>query len=159
MNYDKKLLKRKYQKKFFNQITNKKLFVGLCGTNPAGYLKIIKSCGFKQIFLFDNNWHNLNHPSIQKYKVKVRLNNINAFIGNYDFMDLDYCCCINSIKHLLHEVMKIKEFTMTLALRPVSEEKTLSILSKYKRNFLYRVYVEKGCPMMIIYFPSKNNYK
>ena len=56
----------------------------------------------------------------------------------------------------LTKIMKIKEFTLTVALREKGgEEKTLNILRKYGRNFMYRVYRESGTPMMILYFPQQ----
>ena len=151
--YNKKLLKRKYQEKFFNQVKNKKIFVGLCGTNPEGYLRIIKRCKFKRIALFDieeKNLQKLTSTTADLWLYNEDINNNLSYINH--FYDLDYCCCINTIKKHLPKIMKIKEFTITLALRPVSEEKTLEILNSYGRNFMYRVYREGGTPMMILYF-------
>jgi len=156
-NYDKKLLKRKWQEKFFKSSTNKTKFVGLCGTNPLGYIKTIIKAGFNNILLYDLNIKNLQHLAIEKYNVKTVNGDINDSLGiiNGRFIDLDYCCIVDSIKKYLPRIMKIDEFTMTLSLRGASEEKTLNILHSYKRNFLYRVYREGGCPMMILYFPNK----
>lgn len=155
-NYNKKLLKRKYQEKFFSQVKNKNCFIGLCGTNPEGYLRIIKKCRFKKTILFDieqKNLQKLTPITADLWLYNEDINNNLDQTGS--FYDLDYCCCINTIQKYLSKIMKIKEFTLTLALRPISEEKTLKILNSYGRNFMYRVYREGGTPMMILYF-SKN---
>ena len=153
-NYNKKLLKRKWQEKFFKLVKNRYRFIGLCGPNSKGYLKLINKLKFQTILLYDKDVSNLK--LVPRQNNLIRFNeDINNHLDRNAFYDLDYCCNISTIKKYLPKIMSIKEFTITLALRSISEEKTLDILCKYKRNFLYRVYVEKGCPMMILYFPLK----
>lgn len=151
--YDKKLLKRKWQEKFFKLIKTRQRFVGLCGPNSKGYLKLINSLKFQIILLYDKDIENLKAVAPQNNLIKFN-KDINNNLNKKAFYDLDYCCCISKIEMYLSKIMKIEEFTLTVALRPISEEKTLSILQSYNRNFLYRVYREGGCPMMILYFPS-----
>lgn len=153
-NYDDKILKRRWQKKFFEESKNRTRFVGLCGPNAKGYLKLINNLKFQAIILYDKDADNLR--SIPRQNNLVRYNDdINNNLHREAFYDLDYCCTISKIEQYLPNIMKIKEFTMTLSLRGKTEESTLDILHSYNRNFLYRVYREGGCPMMILYFPLK----
>jgi hypothetical protein len=154
-NYDKKLLKRKWQTKFFKLVKNKNRFIGLCGPNSKGYLRLINNLEFRTIILYDTNAKNLRAVTLQSNLVRFN-DNINNSLSVDAFYDLDYCCCISKIEMHLTKIMKIKEFTLTVALREKGgEEKTLNILRKYGRNFMYRVYRESGTPMMILYFPQQ----
>lgn len=154
-NYDKKLLKRKWQTKFFKLVKNKNRFIGLCGPNSKGYLRLINNLEFRTIILYDTNAKNLRAVTLQSNLVRFN-DNINNSLSVDAFYDLDYCCCISKIEMHLTKIMKIKEFTLTVALREKGgEEKTLNILRKYGRNFMYRIYRESGTPMMILYFPQQ----
>ena len=134
-NYDKKLLKRKWQTKFFKLVKNKNRFIGLCGPNSKGYLRLINNLEFRTIILYDTNAKNLRAVTLQSNLVRFN-DNINNSLSVDAFYDLDYCCCISKIEMHLTKIMKIKEFTLTVALREKGgEEKTLNILRKYGRNF------------------------
>lgn len=159
--YNKKLLKRKWQEKFFKSVKNKENFIGLCGPTPKGYLKIINSTGFKNVILVDNDSENLNLNTqvFKNFKKKLNISgqcgNINTMLNKDAFYDLDYCSCISTIRPYLNKIMKIKEFCLTIALRNTGgEEVVLNELFTYNRPFKNRIYREKGMPMMITYFYS-----
>jgi hypothetical protein len=157
--YNKKSKKRQHQLTLFKKAINKDNFIGLCGPTPKGYLRQIKTAGFKNAILVDNDSVYLNQ-NIQVFRdfnkklgVSAQCGDINKMLNKNAFYDLDYCNSIMKLSPVLDKIMKIKEFCLTVALRPISEEKTLGILNKYNRTFLPRVYREDGIPMMICYFP------
>ena len=90
-NYDKKLLKRKWQTKFFKLVKNKNRFIGLCGPNSKGYLRLINNLEFRTIILYDTNAKNLRAVTLQSNLVRFN-DNINNSLSVDAFYDLDYCC-------------------------------------------------------------------
>ena len=73
--------------------------------------------------------------------------NINAF---YDF---DFCITIKSIEHLLKEIIKVKQFSLTCCLRGCDRKTTLEIFKKYlkSKNYVATNYTDHQGPMLMIY--------
>ena len=165
-NYNLRSKKRIIQKMFFKRIRNRQGFIGLCGPTPLGYLRLIHTENFRNVILFDNNRDNFSNNAklITKFKsdkktsIKLYVADINNFLYHKHFYDLDYCCSISKIREYLSKIMKINEFTMTLSLRPYSEEITITELQTFGRPFIYRTYKDglKANPMIMLYFPPLN---
>lgn len=128
--------------KIFKLVKNKNRFIGLCGPNSKGYLRLINNLEFRTIILYDTNAKNLRAVTLQSNLVRFN-DNINNSLSVDAFYDLDYCCCISKIEMHLTKIMKIKEFTLTVALREKGGEEKHSIFLESMEETLCIGYIEK----------------
>ena len=158
MNFDKRPKKRIYQSMIFSQ-SQSKIFIGLLGPSPIPYLKAINYKEYEHCILYETD--------IKTFiSSKGRLGNIfptvtpvygsimSAQVDPNAFYDFDFCYGIKQIEKYLPEIVKIKQFTLTCALRGTDRQKTIAIFKKYLKtnNFIVMPNYNDGSgPMLLIY--------
>lgn len=147
--------KRQTQATAWNQINNKKYFVGLGGPNLETYTNFVKSRGFEKILSFENS-AGIFHKQLQQFSkvkhVSLYFDNICNHLEDYPnaFYDLDFCCCITTIEACLKKIHKLPQFTLTLSIRPVGYEKTLEIFRSYGNSKIVELKYYDNYPMLTI---------
>ncbi len=152
--------KRVIEKLIFKQ-SNSTIFVGLMGDNPIDYLQTIRNTDwFSSIILYENNpkRFKIGESKIRlwpKYQdVLLVKGDITDKLNPHYFYDFDFCTTIKDVLHYLPEIVKVKQFSLTVSTRGCSIQDTKNIFKKYlgNNNFItiqYRDWAK--APMMVIY--------
>lgn len=153
--YTNRVRKLAVQAQIYSTI-KRKTFVGLCGPNVIEYLNKIDYKRFRRITLYETDilvFNKIVQKLGKKYPtVTVYNESINSHLGRTKaFYDLDYCRSLLSYRTILTKISKIEEFSVTFAVRPISEEATLKLFRSYIGHDAFRHYSYKdGMQMMTI---------
>jgi len=157
--------KRVVQSLVFKQaIKGKNKLIGLAGPNINNYLKFIKQMGIQVVDIYESHPMQLLLQMLDykaSFNVKTRVQNTdiyNAPANEKDTLyDLDFDCSILLVKK--HIKKFIENSIITLAIRPVGVQKTLSIFSKLvsreKPHIELNVQNTKDYTLHKVVFPSK----
>lgn len=122
-----------YEKVLEDRKINK--LVGLAGPNINNYLKFITIMGFKMANIYEINpmqmlLQVLDYKSSMNIKARIQLKDVYYAEENKEdtLYDLDFDCSILSVKRHIQKF--IDNSIITLSLRPVGLEKTISIFIK-----------------------------
>lgn len=156
--------KRSIQQEIFSFIRSDKI-MALAGPNVDNYYKVLKQAGFKDITFFENDPFILGKQlEVSGGKYKLIFDDIINNLDSEAFYDLDFCCSVNSLGNKLRDINKLKEYTMTVSVRPVGFNKTLETLKRYENggNYSYYYYTDTS-PMITvtktqIYVKSKSEF-
>lgn len=130
-------VKRFVQRRLFSRIDKAKTILGLAGTHPEEYMKILPY--HKQVILVDYNPVN---PSVRRNSLVGEFDLITSQPANYNpitFVDCDFCksvvTCGDDFTYIYNKMKKSaihnKYIAFTFSLRNVGLERTLEFLSQF----------------------------
>lgn len=150
INYALRTNKRIVQDKIYRNVLNKNI-VGLLGPSCENYVNLLSSYGFKNMIFFERDRKVFLKQIISNIKINyvLKFDNILNNLNENAFYDIDLMCSVYSIEDMLPEIAKLKEFSLTLCIRPCGRENTINILKKYIAKFEVYDYTDKT-PMLTI---------
>lgn len=130
-------VKRFVQRRLFSRIDKAKTILGLAGTHPEEYMKILPY--HKQVILVDYNPVN---PSVRRNSLVGEFDLITSQLANHNpitFVDCDFCksvvTCGDDFTYIYNKMKKSaihnKYIAFTFSLRNVGLERTLEFLSQF----------------------------
>lgn len=130
-------VKRFVQRRLFSRIDKAKTILGLAGTHPEEYMKILPY--HKQVILVDYNPVN---PSVRRNSLVGEFDLITSQPANHSpitFVDCDFCksvvTCGDDFTYIYNKMKKSaihnKYIAFTFSLRNVGLERTLEFLSQF----------------------------
>lgn len=130
-------VKRFVQRRLFSRIDKAKTILGLAGTHPEKYMKILPY--HKQVILVDYNPVN---PSVRRNSLVGEFDLITSQPANHNpitFVDCDFCksvvTCGDDFTYIYNKMKKSaihnKYIAFTFSLRNVGLERTLEFLSQF----------------------------
>lgn len=105
--------------------------IGLGGPNVKQYVNYLRTKGFKDIIIFENNKSIYEKQVEQKPRCQLIHGNILDHLGYNAFYDLDFCASVKTIEPWLPKIIAMNEYAMTLSIRPVGIINTIGIIKKY----------------------------
>lgn len=132
-------------KETYKQATNKRSvqrrtlqgsgrFIGLGGPDIRDYVKQVRKAGFKDITIYEKDVKVYTKQRRELPRgVKLIYGDITDNLQDKDaFYDLDFCASIVKIEDkILNKIAKIKNFSLTFALRPISLYDTVQRLWRH----------------------------
>ncbi len=117
------------------QFHENKVIYGLPGPDINGYTKWCKDNGFEELFLYEKDVNIIEHQrKTAKHDVpfSLKLGDINEEVfEKKGLQDLDYCCTVNSIKHVINKFQG--DFIMTFSRRRLGN-KSIDIFFELRKE-------------------------
>lgn len=151
--YSRKENKRAIQRQIFNEVKTDRI-VSLLGPDIS-YIDFLKESGFNQMKFYEKNkiilLHQINKLKRLNKGVTLIYGDILNDLEEDAFYDLDFCCSLITITPYLKEISRIKQFSLTIALRPLPKLEIIRVIKKHFKNVDFHFYQDKGSiPMLTI---------
>ena len=151
LSYKEAFLKRATQEYIFSRASFHNI-IGLPGPDIQDYVMLLKEYGFERIELFENDFDVFIEQLCKLPKESnLTMGNILHYINKEWFNDLDFCCSITSIEKKLQKICLLKEYSLTVSVRPIGTENTISIYKKYAGEDIHFIQYRDSSPMITFY--------
>lgn len=108
-----------------------KTIFGLGGPNVREYVKTLKELGYKDIYLFENDYSIYEKQKRQKSDCDLVFDNILNHLGYKAFYDYDFCSSLAKVEQHMRQIVSTPSYSLTLSLRPLGYDRTISTFRKY----------------------------
>lgn len=151
--YSSKKNKRKIQETIFKKVKTDKI-ISLLGPDIS-YIDFLENMGFTQMKFYEKNkivlLHQINKLKNSNKSVTLVYGDILNNLKEDCFYDLDFCCSLIPITPYFKEISKIKQFSLTIALRPMLKTEVIKVIKKHLKDVDFHFYQDKGSiPMLTI---------
>jgi len=133
-------------------VAENKRIIGLGGPDIKEYVAILRSKGFEEIIIFEDNYEVYRNQIRQFPDCELIHGDIRDHLREDAFYDLDFCCSIKTIEPWLPIITSLKEYSLTCSIRPIGMEKSVGIFNRYGHGEFVR-YVDTS--PMLVFFNNK----
>jgi len=157
-----RFMKETYKNAFSKRLVQNKVLksqnkriIGLGGPDILDYVNILRSKGFEDITIYEKDPSVYAKQLEDKPDCKLIFGNILENLKENAFYDLDFCASINSVEPYLHKILRIKEFVLTVSIRPIGLVETICTFNNYGGDSEFVQYTDTS--PMLVFFNNKTH--